>query len=148
MNNLEKLMQAREEAERRLLEARRDLGEAERQTRKHALERFEAALAERGIAPGGNIVIEGIYSGAFGAGVRDMKHDATPVHFRSASVDSLKAVVPHENCTDKWWWFRVQIARLKKNGKPRDEWRNFVVRGDTPEDAAAKIQPDQREPSR
>ena len=146
IDHLQELMRAREAAERRLIDARDTLRETEARTAKHVMERFMAALADRGIKPGGNIVIEGIYSGAWGARTRDVEHDATPVYFRSASVDSLRAVVPHENCTDKWWWFRVTIARLKKDGTPRNEWRNFIVNGDTPEDAAQKIQPVEAQP--
>lgn len=139
VDHLVELMRAREAATLRILDWKQALGETERRLRKHALERFMTALAERGIAPEGNIIIDGMYSGSNAARIRDIKHDDTPVFFRSASVDSIKATDPRPNSTEVWWWFRVKIARLKKNGQPRDEWRHLVVNGDTPEDAAAKI---------
>lgn len=136
---IDAIMAERAESERRLKLARDDLLSVEATLRRAGLKAFLAAISERGIIEGARIVIEGSYSAAWGAKHPDIRHGADPVAFLGASVDSLPATRPHPNSTDQWWWFRVTIARLKKDGTPRKEYRQFILSGDTPEAAAAKI---------
>jgi hypothetical protein len=94
-----------------------------------------AELAARGVSIGGNVIVDGAVSGAWGDQVRRLKHDRTPVFLRSVSVDSRP---PGSTCDQ--WWFRVTIARLRKDGTPRDEWRNLLIHGIQPADAAMMLE--------
>ena len=137
--DLTALFAARAEAEQAAVAARKAAQDADRQFRDAGLAAFMAALAARGITSGSPIIIDGRHSGAWGDKVRLMKHDATPVILRSVSVDDAPWTDPPKNSTAHLWWFRLSIARVKKDGTPRDEYRNTLVHGITPEDAAMQV---------
>jgi hypothetical protein len=138
-NAVQCLFDARAEAEARARQARIDLAHAEVALSRAAVAAFLQALAARGIVERGLIVIEGQYSAPWAGKVSDIRHGTEPVFFRGAALSSAPATRPQENSTERWWWFRVGIARPKKDGKPRDEYRNLLVHGDTPEAAAMQI---------
>lgn len=133
---LDELMQAEAEAISALREASHAARLAEVAVYAEAVRVLKDALAGRGIATGRAVIVEGAYSGGWSDLVRRMKHDRTPVYFRSVAVDSRPP-----NSTNAKWWFRVQIARMKKDGTPRDEWRHMLIHGATPADAAMMMEP-------
>ena len=137
--DLTALFAARAEAEQAAVAARKAAQDADRQFRDAGLDAFMEALAARGITSGSPIVITGKYSGAWGERVRRLEHDATPVILRHVTVDDAPWTNPPKNSTAHQWWFRLSIARIKKNGQPRDEYRNTLVHGVTPEAAAMSI---------
>lgn len=123
-------------AERRLAEARTSARKAREATLTYGHMRFQRALARRGITVGSTIVLDGQWSGNGQDVARGLRHDRTPVLLRSV------------RCTDRpgpasfppYWWFRLVIARIRKDGTPRDEYRDVMVCGETPEDAAREVQ--------
>jgi len=137
--DLTALFAARAEAERTLFDARKAAGVAARRVTDAGLDAFMEALAARGITSGSPIVIAGKYSGAWGERVRRLEHDATPVILRHVTVDDAPWTDPPKNSTARLWWFRLSIARMKKDGTPRDEYRNTLVHGVTPEAAAMQV---------
>jgi hypothetical protein len=139
-DRLEELLHDLDAADREMCYARQAFHDTDMSIRALSLERFMASLAARGIEPGGNIVVDGLYSGVSTMTGDDAKlHDATPVHFRSAATHRFKTIGSDENSIDNLWAFRVSIARLDEDGEPFREWRQCFVEGDTPEDAASKI---------
>lgn len=138
-DDLTALFAARAEAEQALSDARKAAGVAARRVTDAGLDAFMAALGARGITSGSPIVIAGKYSGAWGERVRRLEHDDTPVILRHVTVQDAPWTNPPENSTAHLWWFRLSIARMKKNGQPRDEYRNTLVYGLTPEAAAMSI---------
>ena len=137
--DLTALFAARAEAERTLFDARKAAGVAARRVTDAGLDAFMEALAARGITSGSPLVIAGNYSGAWGERVRSLEHDDTPVILRHVTVQDAPWTNPPENSTAHLWWFRLSIARTKKNGQPREEYRNTLVHGLTPEDAAMQV---------
>ncbi len=139
MISLQSLAEALEGAERALKDAKIAEREAHGRYLRAGVDAFTAALAAQGITKGTKIVIEGKYSGGWTGQVRNMKHDATPVILRSWIVDSAPWTNPPANSTANKWWFRLLISRMKKDGTARDEYRNTLVYGLTPELAAQQV---------
>jgi hypothetical protein len=137
---LKSLWLARESAEIRLADAQKGHQEAEARLRKFGLELFTQALAAKGIKEGSPVILDGNYSGGWGDKVRNLKHDRSPVILLGVSVDFVPWTNPAPQSTTHLWWFRLTIARRKKDGTPRDEYRNTLVSGRTPEAAAAEVE--------